>query len=263
VGTYHSIASTAKPKVVVARRKTRRPRHNPTQATVDNVLETLILNPSMKLTTASRNNGLGGSTVSNWLKAYPNKNGLQNPVINTKVLDWLVRDVDDENNLIRLAKARPNLLIGQAVHQAVTDALMAMDKASSSYGHLQDVVRIHPKNTGLITEQELQEQVAETNEWWFNVREQDLKDSKDLPTQLNELRNQAVKAKDEARDITQGLQELVIALDMVEDWISKEDALSAANARIQALEEQLKALDDVKAKLLRERVYASQVHSTD
>ena len=140
---------------------------------------------------------------------------------------------------------------------------MAMDKASSSYGHLQDVVRIHPKNTGLITEQELQEQVAKTNEWWFNVREQDLKDSKDLPTQLNELRNQAVKAKDEARDITQGLQELVIALDMVEDWISKEDALSAANARIQALEEQLKALDDVKAKLLRERVYASQVHSTD
>ena len=55
----------------------------------------------------------------------------------------------------------------------------------------------------------------------------------------------------------------MIALDMVEDWISKEDALSAANARIQALEEQLKALDDVKAKLLRERVYASQVHSTD
>ena len=59
------------------------------------------------------------------------------------------------------------------------------------------------------------------------------------------------------------MQELVIALDMVEDWISKEDALSAANARIQALEAQLKALDDVKAKLLRERVYASQVHSTD
>ena len=263
MGTYHSIASTAKPKVAVARRKTRRPRHNPTQATVDNVLETLILNPSMKLTTASRNNGLGGSTVSNWLKAYPNKNGEQKPIINTKVLDWLVRDVDGENNLIRLAKARPNFTIGQAVHQAVTNALMAMDKASSSYGHLQDVVRIHPKNTGLITEQELQEQVAKTNEWWFNVREQDLKDSKDLPTQLNELRNQAVKAKDEARDITQGLQELVIALDMVEDWISKEDALSAANARIQALEEQLKALDDVKAKLLRERVYASQVHSTD
>ena len=203
MGTYHSIASTAKPKVAVARRKTRRPRHNPTQATVDNVLETLILNPSMKLTTASRNNGLGGSTVSNWLKAYPNKNGVQKPVI-----------------LIRLARARPNFTIGQAVHQAVTNALMAMDKASSSYGHLQDVVRIHPKNTGLITEQELQEQVAKTNEWWFNVREQDLKDSKDLPTQLNELRNQAVKAKDEARDITQGLQELVIALDMVEDWIS-------------------------------------------
>ena len=256
MGTYHSIASTGKP---VTRRKTRRPRHNPTQATVDNVLETLILNPEMKLTVASRSNGLGGSTVSNWLKAYPGKNGAPYPVINTKVLDWLVRNVDGENNLIRLARARPNLSIGQAIHQAVTDTLMAMDKAANS----QDVIRIHPRNTGLVTEQELQEQVAKTNEWWFDVREQDLKDSTDLPGKIAELRNQATKSKDEAREIAHGLQELITALDMVQDYISKDDALSIANARIQVLEEQLKTLDDVKSQLLHARVYASQIHSKD
>ena len=257
MGTYHSIARTGAPK----QRKARRTKNNPTQATVDNILETLILNPRMSLIGASRNNGLGESTVSNWLKAYPKRDSKtgDTPIVNAKVLDWLVRDVDGENNLIRLARARPSLTIGQAIHQTVTDTLMAMDKASNS----QDVIRIHPRNTGLVTEQELQEEVAKTNEWWFNVREQDLKDSTDLPGKIAELRNQATKSKDEAREIAQGLQELVAALDMVQDWISKDDALSAANARIEVLESQLKALDDVKSRLLRNQVYGSQVHSID
>ena len=98
------------------RKKTRRIRHNPTQVTVDNVLETLVLNPKLSLLTVSTANGMGSSTTSNWFKAYTtktSKGGLA--VSNSKVLDWLARDTDGVSNLARIAKARPNLTISPEV----------------------------------------------------------------------------------------------------------------------------------------------------
>ena len=234
------------------RKKTRRIRHNPTQATVDNVLETLILNPKLSLLTVSTANGMGSSTTSNWFKAYTtktSKGGLA--VSNSKVLDWLARDTDGVSNLARIAKARPNLTISPAVRDAVSEA-----KGYSYYppAPAPDVVPVGESSDAFTAAFKAERLVGPVGIGTF------------VPGTTDDLlvvKEEALRIKAEAEAVVLEATVLATAIDTVKDWLTDKDRLQQALGRIQNLESQLRESDTILKRFQQQKLASNQVHSSD
>ena len=228
------------------RKKTRRTRHNPTQATVDNVLETLILNPKLSLYSVSSANGMGASTTSNWFKSYATKtrdNGVA--VSNVKVLDWLARDTDGVPNLTRIVKARPNLTISPAVRDAVSEAKGYSYYPPVPVGESSDAFTAAFKAERLIGPTGIGTFVPGTTDDLLVVKEE------------------ALKVKAEAEAVVLEATVLAAAIDTVRDWLTDKDRLQQALGRIQNLESQLRESDEVLKRFQQQKLASNQVHSMD
>ena len=230
-------------------KKTRRIRHNPTQATVDNVLETLVLNPKLSLLKVSTASGMGGSTTSNWFKAYTtktSKGGLA--VSNSKVLDWLARDTDGVSNLARIAKARPNLTISPAVRDAVSEIL------GDTPAPAPDVVPVGESSDAFTAAFKAERLIGPTGIGTF------------VPGTTDDLlvvRGEALKVKAEAEAVALEATVLATAIDTVRDWLTDKDRLQQALGRIQNLESQLRESDTILKRFQQQKLASNQVHSSD
>jgi AraC-like DNA-binding protein len=231
------------------RKKTRRIRHNPTQATVDNVLETLILNPKLSLLTVSTANGMGSSTTSNWFKAYTtktSKGGLA--VSNSKVLDWLARDTDGVSNLARIAKARPNLTISPEVRDTVSEML------GDAPAPAPDVVPVGESSDAFTAAFKAERLVGPVGIGTF------------VPGTTDDLlvvKEEALRIKAEAEAVALEATVLATAIDTVKDWLTDKDRLQQALGRIQNLESQLRESDTILKRFQQQKLASNQVHSSD
>ena len=231
------------------RKKTRRIRHNPTQATVDNILETLVLNPKMSLFAVSTASGMGGSTTSNWFKAYPtktSKNGMA--VSNTKVLDWLARDTDGVSNLARIAKARPFIKIGQEVRDAVSEIL------GDAPAPAPDAVPVGESSDAFTAAFKAERLVGPVGIGAF------------VPGTTDDLlvvKEEVLKVKAEAEAVALEATVLATAIDTVKDWLTDRDRLQQALGRIQNLESQLRESDTILKRFQQQKLASNQVHSSD
>ena len=231
------------------RKKTRRIRHNPTQVTVDNVLETLVLNPKMSLLAVSTASGMGGSTTSNWFKAYTTKTSQGGiAVSNTKVLDWLARDTDGVPNLTRIVKARPNLTVSQAVRDTVSEML------GDAPAPAPDVVPVGESSDAFTAAFKAERLIGPTGIGTF------------VPGTTDDLlvvKEEALKVKAEAEAVVLEATVLAAAIDTVRDWLTDKDRLQQALGRIQNLESQLKESDEVLKRFQQQKLASNQVHSSD
>ena len=230
-------------------KKTRRIRHNPTQATVDNVLETLVLNPKLSLLKVSTASGMGGSTTSNWFKAYTtktSKGGLA--VSNSKVLGWLARDTNGISNLTRLTKARPNLTISQTVRDTVSEML------GDAPAPAPDVVPVGESSDAFTAAFKAERLIGPTGIGTF------------VPGTTDDLlvvRGEALRIKAEAEAVALEATVLATAIDTVRDWLTDKDKLQQALGRIQNLESQLRESDTILKRFQQQKLASNQVHSSD
>ena len=228
-------------------KKTRRIRHNPTQATVDNVLETLVLNPKLSLLKVSAASGMGGSTTSNWFKAYSTGNG-KVAVSNSKVLDWLARDTNGVSNLARMVKARPFIKIGQEVRDAVSEML------GDAPAPAPDVVPVGESSDAFTAAFKAERLIGPTGIGTF------------VPGTTDDLlvvRGEALRIKAEAEAVALEATVLATAIDTVKDWLTDKDRLQQALGRIQNLESQLRESDTILKRFQQQKLAANQVHSND
>ena len=228
-------------------KKTRRIRHNPTQATVDNVLETLVLNPKLSLLKVSAASGMGGSTTSNWFKSYSTGNG-KVAVSNSKVLDWLARDTNGVSNLARMVKARPNLTISQTVRDTVSEML------GDAPAPAPDVVPVGESSDAFTAAFKAERLIGPTGIGTF------------VPGTTDDLlvvRGEALRIKAEAEAVALEATVLATAIDTVRDWLTDKDRLQQALGRIQNLESQLRESDTILKRFQQQKLASNQVHSSD
>jgi hypothetical protein len=77
------------------------------------------------------------------------------------------------------------------------------------------------------------------------------------------MREEALRVKTEAEAVATEASILAIAIDTVRDWLTDKDKLQQALGRVQSLEAQLKATDDIVKRFQQQKLATDQVHSRD
>jgi hypothetical protein len=84
-----------------------------------------------------------------------------------------------------------------------------------------------------------------------------------LTDDLLVMRGEALRVKTEAEAVATEASILAIAIDTVRDWLTDKDRLQQALGRVQSLEAQLKATDDIVKRFQQQKLATDQVHSRD
>ena len=77
------------------------------------------------------------------------------------------------------------------------------------------------------------------------------------------IREDALRLKAEAESVVTEASTLVVAIDTIRDWLGNRDKLEQALGRVQSLEAQLKAADDIVKRFQQQKLATDQVHSRD
>ena len=234
MGTYHPIVNSASVNKN-KRRRTKKPKTNLSYEQTARILENLINDPHLSLSEASRQAGIGESTLSNWFRVYPNKIASRKPSRNHKVAEWFQGSTDGVNNLDRFLAARPRQHVDQQIRDEVAAIVNKDDKVAT---HLQ---------------QRIDQQAAVAVGAFKPATTDD----------LLVVRGEAQAVKDEVLAIADTATRLIDAIDLVREALTTSDQLKVAMGRIDHYESRIAQLEETLKRFQQEKLATNQVHSRD
>ena len=199
-----------------------------------------LAHPDESLMTLGPKNGVGSSTMANWLNPPTRSTPNKHLVAWLKKRDPLTLDGSGVTNLVAWERARPQNTISQRVIQELhvrkprVKVLPTAEPtvATTDVGH--DPL-VGPTGIGTF--------VPVTTDDLLVVKEEALK----------------VKAAAEALALDATV--LSLAIDTVREWMTDREQLQLALGRIQSLESQLKEADAIRQRFQQANLEANQIHS--
>ena len=184
-----------------------------------------LANPKEGLNKIALKYGLGASTAQTWIAAPPHLKP------NKYLVEWLQED----DHLERWLQTRRRNTLGPSLLEAVGKVPQATPEPEPvDVGHER---LVGPTGIGTF-----------------------------VPVAIDDLlvmREEALRVKTEAEAVATEASILAIAIDTVRDWLTDKDKLQQALGRVQSLEAQLKATDDIVKRFQQQKLATDQVHSRD
>jgi len=201
-----------------------------------------LAHPDESLMHIGPKNGVGSSTMANWLnpptRSMPNKH----LVAWLKKRNPLTLDASGEKNLVSWERARPQNPISQRVIQEL---------------------HVRPRVKVLSTVEPVEPTVA-TPDVGHDPLVGPTGIGTFVPVTTDDLlvvKEEALRVKAEAEALALDATVLSLAIDTVRDWMTDREQLQLALGRIQSLESQLKEADAIRQRFQQANLEANQIHS--